>query len=98
MADRPPRDPTAAERARRYRDRQRRAWAPRIVVPIEVAHFDTVNALLDDGRITDGQAHDRDAIAAALGQIIEAWQKTVTRDAAEPVGWVTLKGTKEKPE
>jgi hypothetical protein len=72
----------SADRARRYRDRQRRL---RSVVPVEV-DFGLVDCLIETGMVPLDRSEDRQAIGAAVAIILAHWQETVTRDASSVRG------------
>jgi hypothetical protein len=61
---------TAAVRARRSRLRRK---IGKIVVPIEIAEFEVLGALLDRRRLTEEGSRSRAIVGAALAQIVAEW-------------------------
>lgn len=72
---------SSADRVRAYR---RRRDAGRVVLPVEVNEVDTVEALIEAGRLLPHEAEDRGAVAVAISKLIEELNQPVpvTRNAA----------------
>ena len=71
---------TSAERSKRYHSRRR---AGVIVLPVPVDEFGFIDALLEDGRITDAASEDRQAVVAAAAHILSDYiKKVATRRVA----------------
>jgi hypothetical protein len=61
---------TAAARARLCRLRRKSGI---IVVPIAIAEFEVLGALIDRSRLSEDETRDPACVAGALAQIIEEW-------------------------
>jgi hypothetical protein len=66
----------AAQRARRYRHRQRRHLR---VLPVEVDPFAVKDALITSGLLSEAEATDDSAVARAFALAFKQWKKFVTR-------------------
>lgn len=69
---------SAAERARRHRQRQRELKGC-VVVEVD---FSLIDALIECGLVQADRSEHRPAIAKAIGVILARWKETVTRDAS----------------
>lgn len=62
----------AAQKKRRQRQRQR---AGVVVLPIEVIEDDVAAAMIASGRLSEGQALDRAALARELAGVAAEWTR-----------------------
>lgn len=70
---------SAAERNRRYRQRQREG---RSVIGVEIIDpFGLVDALIESGLLSERNCEDKSKIAAATGRVLEDWARKI-RDAS----------------
>lgn len=77
---------TAAARQARYRARQKYAWKLRAVLRVEVDLFALTEALKDAGLIVDDRDDDKAAVEEAAAEVLDRWQKSVTRHGLCPIG------------
>jgi hypothetical protein len=85
---------TAAERQRRFRQRQ--ALGLRCF-PIELPEFALADALIESGRLTEAESADPAAVARAVERLVgEFIKKTVTRYGADGAAACTLAGQKPR--
>jgi hypothetical protein len=68
---------SAAERARRYRQRRKNELE---VLPVEIELPKLIDAMIEVGMVPEDQCEDKRLISKTAGNILRSWLLSITRD------------------